>query len=77
MKLSKSPGCDEIPVELIKYAPKTIHEQIAGIYNTMTETGDTPRKIIFGTLKPLKKPNKAKDPPSNLIPIILLSFLSL
>ena len=31
MKPSKSPGCDEISIELIKYSPKTIHEQIAEI----------------------------------------------
>ena len=34
MKPNKSPGCDEIPVELIKYAPDKIHEQMAKIYNT-------------------------------------------
>ena len=45
MKPNKSPGCDEIPVEIIKYTAKTIHEQIAEIYNTMAETGDTTREI--------------------------------
>ena len=39
MKPNKSPGCDKIPVELIKYAPERMHEQIAKIYN-MAETGD-------------------------------------
>ena len=34
MKPNKSPGCDEIPVELIKYDPDKIHEQMAKIYNT-------------------------------------------
>ena len=34
MKPNKTPGCDEIPVELIKYAPDKIHEQMAKIYNT-------------------------------------------
>ena len=34
MKPYKTPGCDEIPVELIKYAPDKIHEQMAKIYNT-------------------------------------------
>lgn len=47
MKPSKSPGCDEISIELIKHAPKTIHEQIAEIYNTMPETGETPREITW------------------------------
>ena len=34
MKLIKCPGCGEIRVELIKYAPDRIHEQIAKIYRT-------------------------------------------
>ena len=45
MKPSKSPGCDEILVELIKYPPENIHQQIAEMYNIMTETGDTPGEI--------------------------------
>ena len=31
MKPNKNPGCDKIPVELIKYAPDRIHEQIVKI----------------------------------------------
>ena len=42
----------------------------------MAETGDIPKEVTYGILKPLQKPNKAKDPPSNLRPIILLSTLS-
>ena len=75
MKPNESAGCDEIPVELIKYAPDKIHEQIAKIYNNMAETGDIPKEVTYGILKPLQKPNKAKGPPSNLRPIILLSSL--
>ena len=56
-----------MPVELTRYAPETIHEQIGEIYNTMVETGDTPREITNGILKPLQKLNKVKGPPSNLI----------
>ena len=74
-KTNKSLRCDEISVELTKYAPETIHEQIAEIYNTMTETDDTPREITHGILKPLHKPNKVKAPPSNLRTIILFSSL--
>ena len=72
MKPNKSPGCDKIPFELIKYAPDRIHEQIAKIYN-MAETGDITKEVTHGILKPLQKPNKAKGPPSNLRTIILLS----
>ena len=75
MKPNKSPGRDEIPVELIKYAPDRIHEQIAKIYNNMVETGDIPKEVTYGILKPIQKPNKANGPPSNLKPIILLSSL--
>ena len=75
MKPNKSPGCDEIPVELIKYAPDRINEQIAKIYNNMAETGDIPKEVMYGILKPLQKPNKANGPPSNLRPIILLCSL--
>ena len=74
-KTNKSLRCDEISVELTKYAPETIHEQIAEIYNTMTETDDTPREITHGILKPLHKPNKVKAPPSNLRTIILFTSL--
>ena len=74
MKPNKSPECDKIPVELIKYVPGRIHEQIVKIYNNMAQIGDI-TKVTHGILKPLQKPNKAKGPPSNLKPIILLSSL--
>ena len=41
----------------------------------MVETGNIPKEATYGILKPLQKPNKAKGPPSNLRPIILLSSL--
>ena len=44
MKPNKSPGCDEIPVELIKYAPDKIHEQIAKIYKTWQKLGRYQKK---------------------------------
>ena len=75
MKPSKSPGCDKIPVEFIKYAPDRIHEQIAKIYSHITETGDIPKEVMYDILNPLQKLNKAKGPPSNLRPIILLFSL--
>ena len=37
MKRNKSAGCDEIPIEIVKYAPDKIHEQIAKIYNNMAD----------------------------------------
>ena len=41
----------------------------------MAETGDIPKEVTYGILKPLQKPNKAKGPPSNLRPITLPSSL--
>ena len=41
----------------------------------MAETGDISKEVMYGILKPLQKPNKAKCLPSNLRPIILLSSL--
>ena len=39
----------------------------------MAETGEIPKEVRYGILKPLQKLNKAKGPPSNLGPTILLS----
>ena len=41
----------------------------------MAETGGIPKEVMHGILKPLQKPHKTKDPPSNLRPIILLFSL--
>ena len=41
----------------------------------MAETGNIQKEVTHGLFKPLEKPNKAKGLPSNLRPIILLSFL--
>ena len=43
--------------------------------NYITETEIVQKEVTHGILKPLQKPNKAKGPPSNLRPIILLSSL--
>ena len=69
MRTNKSSECDEIPVELIRYALKIIHKRISEIYNH-----DTYRNNIR-ILNPLQKPNKAEYPPLNLKTIILLSSL--
>ena len=47
MKLNKCPGCGEIPVELIKYAPDRIHEQIAKIYKNMAETKEQKQNMAY------------------------------
>lgn len=75
LKTNKSPGCDEIPVELIKYAPDVIHKYIAEIFNKMASNNECPSEINHGILIPLQKPGKSRGPTSNLRPIILLSTL--
>ena len=75
LKNNKSPGNDEISIELLKYAPNIIYDEISQIYNIIAETGEYPKELIQGLLCPLQKPGKAKGPPENLRPIILLSAL--
>ena len=71
----KAAGPDKLQAEFIKYAPMTIHKEIANIFNITAETGDVPTAMIHGLLCPLQKPGKSKGPPENLRPIILLSIL--
>ena len=75
LKNGKSPGIDKITAEYIKYAPDTIHEVIADIFNEIAEKGNDVEELIIGTLNPLQKPNKKQGPPAHLRPIILLSIL--
>ena len=73
MKMNKSPGCDEIPVEI--YAPDCVYESFAEIFNQIASDGDCLKEINHGILVPLQKPGKPKGPASNLKPIILLFML--
>ena len=75
LKNGKSPGIDKITAEYIKYAPDTIHEVIADIFNEIAEKGNDVEELIIGILNPLQKPNKKQGPPAQLRPIILLSIL--
>ena len=75
MKINKSSGCDEIPIELLKYAPEIVFEHIANIFNRLASNNECPKEINHGILIPLQKPGKARGPISNLRPIILLSVL--
>lgn len=71
----KSPGPDNIKVELIKWAPPEVAERIAEIYNELAENGKYPEEIRRGWLVPIQKPGKKRGPPENLRPMILLSTL--
>jgi len=74
MKNGKSCGIDNIHAEHIKYAPSSIHNEIAEILNETAETGKYPKELKIGILT-LPKPNKKKGPRENLRPIMLLSVL--
>ena len=75
LKTNRSPGCDNIPVELIKHAPEEVYQLIADIYNRIAMEGFCPKEINNGILIPLQKPGKPKGPVTSLRPIILLSTL--
>ena len=75
MKNNKSGGCDIMTPELIKYGDKEISKGIASILNNTAKTGKYPQELKKGILITLPKPNKAKGPPANCRPVILLSTL--
>ena len=66
LKNNKSPGMDQINVELIKYSPEVVYEKIADIYSNITATGKHTNEIAHGILRALRKPGKPKGPTSNL-----------
>ena len=75
LKNNKSPGMDQINVELIKYSPEVVYEKIPAIYNNIAAIGKHPNEMTHGILRALQKPGKPKGPTSNLRPIILLFAL--
>ena len=75
LKNGKSAGIDKLEVELIKYAPIEILQEIAEILNTTTNTEEELQELVVGLLRPLQKPGKKKGPAENLRPIILLSVI--
>ena len=75
MTNNKTPGKDNINVELIKYAPEEIYKEIANILNGIYEINDTGIKLGTGILLPLEKPKKTQGPVKNLRPITLLEVI--
>ena len=71
----ESAGPDDIELELIKYAPLEVFNQIAKIYNNVAKTGDSVIEFTLGLLRPLQRPGKAKGLTENLRPIIPLLVL--
>ena len=66
LKNGKSAGPDEIQLELIKYAPPMVYDQIAEIYNDVAKEEDSVIELKLGLLRPLQKPGKSKGPVANL-----------
>ena len=58
LKSKKSTGIDDISIEMIKYSPKIVYQQIADIFNETAKTGNVPDEVIEGVLVPIPKPGK-------------------
>ena len=61
MSNQKAPGRDNISIELIKYAPENIHEELAESINSIFEIHN-PIEMGIGILVPLHKTNETKGP---------------
>ena len=53
LKNGKSPGPDNVEVELIKYASTELHKEIATIFNKVAETGEPVTELVLWLLRPL------------------------
>ena len=75
MNNNKSPGEDQIQLELIKYGPENLCQAIAD--NINNELENNTNEINFGqsVLLPIHKPNKDHGPPKNLRPLNLLNSI--
>jgi len=72
LKNNRAAGPDNIPAELIKYAPEEFFVYLAEVLNQCIETGER-LTLNEGVLIPLQKPGKPKGPATSLRPIILLN----
>ena len=75
MSNNKVPGKDNINVELIKYAPEEVHQEISKILNGIFEANNEEVKHGNGVLLPLPKPKKTQGPVKNFRPITLLEAI--
>ena len=72
---NKRPGNKNTNVELIKYTPEVVHQEISKILNGIFETNNEEVKRGTGLLLPLPKPKKAQGPVKNLWLITLLKVI--
>ena len=75
MANNKAPGKDNINLEVIKYTPEEVHQEISKILNGIFETNNEEIKLGTGVLLPLPKPKKTQEPMKNLRPMILLEAI--
>ena len=74
LKNSKAIGPAEVHAEFLKYGTNKLYSTISNLLNHISETGDYPKDLRLGILKPIAKPPK-KGEKVNVRPIILLSVL--
>ena len=75
MSNNKAPGKDNINIELIKYAPEEVHQEISEILNGILETNNEEVKLGTGVLLSLPKPKKTQGPVENLQPRTLFETI--
>ena len=73
LKNGKAVGPDEIPNELLKYAPPVFFQQYACLINRSFEEHEHVPSFTEGFLTPLQKPGKPKGPLKSLRPLCLLN----
>ena len=75
MANNKAPGKDNINLEVIKYTPEEVHQEISKILNGIFETNNEEIKLGTGVLLPLPKPKKTQEPMNILRPMTLLEVI--
>lgn len=75
MNNNKATGDDDIQLELLKYAPDILYDEIANNLNNVLETHTDDIDIGLSVLLPIQKPNKDIGPPKSLRPLNLLNAI--
>ena len=73
MNKNKATGKDGIKVELLKYGPDELHENLKNNFNKVFETHNDQFELQQSVLLPTPKPNKQAGPVKNLRPINILN----
>ena len=75
MSNNKCPGEDEIQVEMLKYGPPSLIDEITKVLNNIFKNHEDTVNIGRSILIPLQKPNKTKGPVTNRRAINLLNTI--